>query len=323
MDSNSCSGLALFIILTAVCQFGSLALAADSTRCERTQISQTPEAQRVDIKIGDRTISLLGWQHQDVSLEEDDANFKLWNAARSAAEGGSCAIAVRNLKTLIDGKPAKIRSGFELLTELIKIRTQRQVNVLAVEHSPQSWNQRLQHLVSEAEALESIKAKCSTEAETLTVTSQAATLYPGPEYLFMRAFARDVSVAPVEDESYRSEASPLARTLAITPEFFKDLTLAAKQAINEINKRVHDGATAIEDAEIGDVVAKQGQDEVAAKLREHLKSYQQLISISPKRNTKMADSILAGRGNYVFPVGYSHVPDLAAKLYSRCLKGEG
>lgn len=89
------------ILSTAVTFNLSPAVANSSPLCEIKQISRSIESPRIDLKVGDRKIVILGWQHLSPSSVEENQIAQYLNSAGAAAKRKDCSSAARNLQELL------------------------------------------------------------------------------------------------------------------------------------------------------------------------------------------------------------------------------
>ncbi|MGZ3771273.1 MAG: hypothetical protein ACXVCP_09585 [Bdellovibrio sp.] len=292
-----------------------------SPTCDIKKVSSSDGASRVDLRIGERKVSILGWTHLSPQKVEENKIAQLLSAAVEAARQKECSSAAEKLNELWLFQETHFGPSNQLLVNLKKVDAQIDPNVIAVEYSNEVWKMRNAVIESQAKALALIKKNCF--AETKNVAANISILFPGPEYLYINSHKGNIQVQPAEDEGSRKLAVNLVKKLGALPDL----------AIHELNKQAANLTKiamqkmkigkALTTDEIKNVVAAQGQNNLGNRLSEQLNILNQITMINPIRNSKMADLILQGQGNYVFPIGNAHVLDLANQLYQRCLSGEG
>lgn len=302
-------GLLLFPLLTAAVPV-----------CEKQQIRSSKDRSQIDLRIGDRKISILGWTHLDPSPSEEKETAALIQGAVNSATKSDCSSARQNLQKLWLNQYKYFQSSAQLLEDLKTMDSRIQPKVLAVEYSPELWPFRMQQVQRQVVAINTIATQCPQQTQDLI--HNIALLYPGPEYQYMVSRNFSIAVEPIENEKVRATTVALIQEIRRNPLDSSALNAKANKLTEAISDRLRIGAPVTEE-KIQEAVQAQGNNEIGRQLDKELHLLQKILANNPLRNQKMADKILAGYGNYVLPIGNTHVRDLAQQIYDRCLKGKG
>lgn len=329
MAQVSLNKLLLSKLLTGVLPIASLLVSvlvspnslAEAPLCQSTKVNDSQGASRVDLKIGSRRIAILGWTHLSASQAEEDMIAKLLLAAGNAAKRNECDSAAANLKELWTKQSDHVSPSLNLLGELKKVSTEFNPDVLGVEYSPEIWGTRHKNVQTQAEIVEFIADRCPSEAKG--IAANIAIMFPGPEFLFEKSRGSTLRIEAIEDEGVRSQVLGISRQIAQLASLrTDDVKSEVRPLLESFMKRFSVGGP-VNQTQIDEILKKQGSNETGVLVEKYLTLFKQMIDQNPPRNKRMADKILAGSGNYVIPIGNSHVSDLAKQLYERCQQGEG
>lgn len=308
----------LLLASTSVLIFSAGAEAAAA--CQMKKSKRFGGHPRIDLQVGDRKITILGWAHISPSEKHNKKVVSYLQSAFDAAKKKDCATAAENLTSLWLSEQTAFSEAKELLRDLRSVDREIGPTAMAVEYSPEMWAPRSKAVNSNANVIEYVVQQCPEETQNMA--ENVAVIYPGPEFIYELSRAGTLNVVPVEDESVR------AGTLKFIDELFRlpELSLLmlnpkSRELTGALLSTIKDGMP-FDDKDADAAIQAQGDNATGKLLAQTLKLYQSIIANNPRRNSKMADKILAGDGNYVYPVGASHVDDLGKQIYDRCLAGE-
>ncbi|MGZ3722250.1 MAG: hypothetical protein ACXVA9_04930 [Bdellovibrionales bacterium] len=283
--------------------------------CRVQKIDETSESSLTYLKIGERKIAIIGWSHPSPLPRFDQYTSSHFSSAVEAAKKNKCAVAKEELQELLLARSENLTNSRGLTSRFETVQKEFAIDVIALEHSPASWSQTKEALDSYSENLLFTGKKCP--AEISPIVSNLSAIYPGPEYKFMQANP-NIKLQPVEDERIRDQASSLVHELSDLPELsFADMTEKARILYRPLLEKF-DKAVIVTDEERAQVLAAQGKGEVAVILGNYIDIFNRISGLTIWRDSRIADNILEGSGNYVMAIGNSHADDLVRQLKGKC-----
>lgn len=306
----------ILLMLSAICQFALSQ--AEELSCRIDRVADSLGESRVDLVLGDRRVSILGWAHLSPYNKDKVENAKLLVLAVEAADHNDCNKARRRLTRLYLDQFSHFKASLNLTKRLKNVDQQINPDVIGVEYSPKNWRERIRTSHLENKMVRFIAEKCPSETKGLI--TNISNIFPGPEYKYFMSTRSDISVQPIEDEAVSSKLVPIIEEMNSLPDIEIDsLDARFVPLIRNALINIKTGKP-IPESQIEKIAMVMGNQEEGEIVVKELKLLNQVIKLNGPRNEKMAEKILRGTGNYVVTIGDSHVDDLANRLLLGCKK---
>lgn len=304
-------------LLTLIAPVSTL---ANSPVCLLKIIKKKDSSSRVDLTVGTRKISLLGWKHPNPRHNAIEETMDLVHRSSAGENEKNCFKSATALKELLVHPGWHPDSANELLEEMRTVNKEFRVDIVGLERTKaglsdvKRFHEYMGIILSEA------GKACP---ENLIFTQKATMLYPGPEFLFAREFESTVKIEPLEDAKARAEAFAAEKVLSsLKPFTFDELKPNSAELLSRLFKKIA-LMQPVSKEEINAVLESERPGKLADRMRRTIDANINWYAQIPLRNEKIADRILAGKGNYVVVLGNLHIAQLAERIQSRCLTGEG
>lgn len=303
-------------VLTTVFLISALSVPCVSYGAAAATCSVQKDGSTAIIDFGNRTVTIIGWEHQSALGSGRQNLLDGIEKAYGAALSNNCSSATDALNTHLLSHRDDEANSQKLIQSLLMVQSRAQIQTIGCELTPEEFADDQKNNIAIESALDVLAAKCPTQMPALVARFKAVT--PGPVYMLAKSLPVSPNVIGVESRVAKQKALAVLEQMKVAPDLDPSaLKPRAVQLLQQISQSLQSG-TAVNDDKIAEAVSAQGPNPLGSVLKVNLDLANALIKTNSDRNQAVASNIAGTTGNFAMVIGKAHVDDLSGLIASSC-----
>jgi hypothetical protein len=270
---------------------------------------------RIDVKINERKIALLGWSHPDPFPQALQYINQQLTASYDAVSAGDCEGAAIPFRNILVRSYPDLKSSLSARDRLEAAAKEIHAVALGTEFSPVGLRARLEQSKKLRSDLAFIKQACP---ETSSAIDTFLLIYPGPDLDFPAAQAPEFSIVAADDAELKAQAQALVDGMASVPALeIKNLAPEAARLFEKARSENENDDSQWQ-IDLDASYSAQPDGSVKALFKKWLDFDRNLWGLDGPRNAAAAHALFAVKGNAMALFGRSHLVGIANKLMDLC-----
>lgn len=298
---------ALFLILASLHWCGATAQVA--RECSYKSITEILGV----AKIGERTITLIGWAHlYDDEIAQIKASV---HRATEHAKNGDCPQVRAEIAATLTTLASDVTNKDYVLTMLTATNSDAPLSSIGVELTPGELEESFDRIRTSEQRIQSLINKCGDNDQLQSLKEMII----GPEATFAnRKRLQLLALENAQAKAANAKAIDQRRPFNDKDPRIQESHAIALKALFENQFRGIDSG----DSELDRAVSFGHSEEERALLKDQLKQtlrvWREVATGAARRNIFIAMNLVKAEGNIAVPIGYNHVRDLAEQIVQQC-----
>jgi hypothetical protein len=275
---------------------------------------------RVDLIIGSRKISLVGWDHPSAI---NGYLFGIRSTIQDATANGSegnCQHAGEIIANAVDKFSDELRVSQTAQNFLKEIQSVTQIQLIGTEQGENEAIQYQLYVEATLMPLNDLDQQCNSNSSLLIATHKIRDLLRGPWGAFSRSLNPPIPVVGMENSELREQAAKINDEMHAASNDL-DRSLFSPPIISRIIQMGNTKADGIDIAssQIDELVTEMAPNDesTSKKIRRFLKAFLEEKRLVHLRDQYIVDTLLHTTGNVALIIGWGHNQDVANQLKTR------